>query len=116
MIGVVDYEWSPVVQFNKLGTDVKWTDDLARLDVELSRRQELRQVQIAETLTSYNKFTGHGVRKVGVSRGRQSEFIIFYPDGEMAGTRLLVLLYGSPNKVSLRELDGVIRSAAFNKK
>lgn len=110
---ILDYEWSPVVQFNKLGAGVKWSEDMARLDAELSTRQALQQIQTIEALTTYNKFTGHGMRKVGVSRGRRSEFILFYPEGEMRGTRLLVLLFGAPNELSLRELEGIIHSVSY---
>jgi hypothetical protein len=109
-IAILTYEWSPVIQFNKLSESVRWQDDLARMEAELIRRQQLTNIQTSEELTQYNKLSGHGLRKVGMSRNRRSEWILFYPEGELGGSRLMVLLYGFPNADSLREMDEIIRS------
>jgi hypothetical protein len=115
-VAILTYERSPIIQFNKLPESVRWQDDLARMDVELSRRTQVTDVQVSDELTHYNKLNGHGLRKVGMSRNRRSEYILFYPEDELSGSRLLVILYGSPNADSLREMDEIIRSAHYTER
>jgi hypothetical protein len=110
---IMRYTWSPVVQFDKLSDSVHWQDDLTRMEAELVSRAELKDIKPSESLTHYNKLSGHGLRKVGTSGGRRWEMILFYPVGELGGCRLLVILAGSPNADSLREMGEVIRSVRF---
>src|SRR5437870_3484454 len=52
-IAIIGYKWSPVIQFNKLATDVNWEKDMTRLDADLRGRQQLEKISNAEALTSY---------------------------------------------------------------
>jgi len=113
MLSVRAYEWSPIIHFNTLTNSVRWQDDLPRMDAEIIRRSRLQDIQTSEELTHYNKFTGHGVRKVGKSDNLRFEYILFYPEGEMTGTRIIIILCGSPNNASLREMDEIIHSVYY---
>jgi hypothetical protein len=107
------YEWSPIIHFNILTNSVSWQADLPRMDAEVMRRSRLQDIKVSEELTHYNKFTGHGVRKEGKSDSYRFEYVLFYPE-EMSGTRLIVILCGSPNKRSLREMDEIIGSVSYH--
>lgn len=116
-VNIRNYEWSPTIEFARLRENVRWEDDLRRVDAILTQAKTITDIQVSEPLTRYNKFTGHGLRKVGTGDGRRSEYILFYPtDGEMVGTRILVILYGSPSPAALREMDALIGSVRFDPK
>jgi hypothetical protein len=104
------YEWSPIAQFNHLPPGVRWQDDLTHVDADITRAASMTNIKSSEELSRYNRYDGRGLRKVGESGKRRCELIVFYPEGELSGTRLFVLLYGSPSKDALRELDEVIGS------
>jgi hypothetical protein len=109
-VAIPSYEWSPIVQFNHIPPEIRWQDDLAHVDVDITRAAKMTRVKVSEPLSRYNRYDGNGLRKVGESGKRRCEFIVFYPKGDLLGTRLFILLYGSPNEDALREMDEVIRS------
>ncbi|MEI9863139.1 MAG: hypothetical protein WDN00_00980 [Limisphaerales bacterium] len=111
-ISIRGYEWSPIIHLNILPNSVRWQEDLPRMNAEIIRRSKLQDIRVSEELTHYNKFTGHGIRKAGKSDSYRFEYVVFYPE-EMPGTRLIVILCGSPNKASLREMDEIIDSVSY---
>ena len=116
-VSIRNYQWSPTIEFARMREKVRREDDLQRVDTILTQAKTITDVQVSEQLTRYNKFNGHGLRKVGTGDGKRSEYILFYPaDGEMEGTRILVILYGSPSPAALREMDAVVASVRFDPK
>ncbi|HEY5044218.1 MAG TPA: hypothetical protein VIK53_19780 [Verrucomicrobiae bacterium] len=112
-IYIPTYEWSPIIHLNILTNSVSWQDDLPRMDAKIIQRARLQDIKVSEELTRFNKFTGHGVRKAGKSDSYRFEYVLFYPE-EMPSTRLIVILCGSPNKTSLREMDEIIGSVSYH--
>ena len=112
-IYIPTYEWSPIIHFNMMTNSLGWQADLPRMDTKIIRLTSLHEITVSEDVSHFNKFTGHGIHKVGKNDKYRSEYFIFYPD-EMPGTRLVVILRGSPNKASLREMDEIIRSVSYH--
>ncbi|MEY2879903.1 MAG: hypothetical protein RLZZ15_2283 [Verrucomicrobiota bacterium] len=113
LIGITRYDSSPLIQFDKLPETIPWQTDLPKMKLELTRRSENQAFAMPEELTRYNKFEGHGARGVGKFEGRRLELILFYPEGELTGSRLLLTLYDSPNATALREMDEILRSVRY---
>ena len=114
-IDIRGYEWTPILDFYALPKSVRWQDDLPKMVERMTTAFGLHDIKVSEELTSYNKFTGHGTRKVGTNHeNHRYEYILFYPEGEMAGTRIVVILCGSPNVASRREMDAILGSVSYH--
>lgn len=109
------YEWSPIVHFNYVTNGVRWQDDKVRMEKKIEETYEMRSFKSEEELSSYNKFIGHGVRKIGMDGGYnyRLEYILFYPESELSGVRIIVIFYNHPNAASVQEVEGILQSVKY---